>query len=280
MMTPPNRAAAAEVTCEQAWYLADLLQAGSYPWKLAITAPYYDPAERDSFNSRCREELLATDIIDAQENVHPAVAAAIRTVCHSHQWLEWLTVIDKDQILRGVLARTRVHSDAVVALRYAQMLTLTPMQVAYTEAIVPIITVGLPDQAPARFGEFTLPMDTGVAIDKRIARGADVTTTLLELGIPERAAQAMDIARAGEWLNVELTAHESTNGAQRRTDVCINIINTAIGRILVAPADEQARAAASSIFSPADPFSVAVAIRDLTARLPSGAWFPDETLTI
>lgn len=43
----------------------------------------------------------------------------------------------------GVLARTS-PPDAVVALRYAQMVTLTPMQVTHSEAIVPIITAGLP----------------------------------------------------------------------------------------------------------------------------------------
>ena len=45
---------AVEVTAHQAWFLADYLHAGSYPWKLAITGPYVDPAERDPFNEQCR----------------------------------------------------------------------------------------------------------------------------------------------------------------------------------------------------------------------------------
>ena len=38
-----NKYEAVEVTAHQAWFLADYLRAGSYPWMLAITAPYVDP---------------------------------------------------------------------------------------------------------------------------------------------------------------------------------------------------------------------------------------------
>lgn len=271
---------AVELTTDQAWFLAEELRAGSFPWKLAITAPFYDPAEREAFNRRCRAELVEAGIIDGNDAIHPAVASSIRTICHPQHWLEWLTVVDENQILRGVLARGADPTAFVVALRYAQMLTLTPMHVTYTQAVVPIITTGLPEQPPARFDEFVMPMETGATIDKRIARGADITTTLTGLGIPESSAQAMELARGGEWVNVEITAHEAVNGAHRNTDVGVSVINTDIGRILVAPEDDRPRAEASSVFSPADPFAVAVAIRDLTARLPSGPWFPDENLTL
>ena len=44
---------AAEVTAQQAFFLADYLGAGMYPSKLAITGAYVDPAERDQFNEKC-----------------------------------------------------------------------------------------------------------------------------------------------------------------------------------------------------------------------------------
>jgi len=270
---------AVEVTAEQAWFLADYLRAGTYPWKLAITAPYVDLSERDSFNQRCTDDLTAAQILDDQGCVRSTVAECIRVVCRARQWLEWLTMVDEDQVLRGVLARTS-PPDAVAALRYAQMVTFTPLQVAYTESVVPIITAGLADQPPANFDEFALPMDTGKAIDERIACGADVVETLTELGIPERDAQIMEIARTGEHTNVEITAHEATNGARHRTDVSINIINTEVGRILVSPPAGEPRAGGESVFAPADPFAVAMAVRDLTARLPSGTWFPEENFSI
>ncbi len=183
---------AVEVTAHQAFFLADYLGAGMYPWKLAITGPYVDPSERDPFNERCLAELTEAGVIDAQGRVKPSVAESVRTVCQANQWLEWLTVVDADQILRGVLARTS-PPEVVVALRYAQMVTFTPLQLTHSEDVVPIISAGLPpDQPPAQFSEFELRMDIGKQIDERISRGADIVDTLTDLGIPERDAEIME----------------------------------------------------------------------------------------
>ena len=179
---------AVEVTAHQAWFLADYLRAGMYPWKLAITGPYVDPAEREPFNAQSLAELTGAGVIDDEGRVKPSVAESIRTVCQPRQWLEWFTVISADQMLRAVLARTD-PPHAVVALRYAQMVTFTPLQLDHSESIVPIITAGLPDdEPPAQFTEFELRMDIGKQIDERIGRGADVAETLTDLGISESSA--------------------------------------------------------------------------------------------
>lgn len=271
---------AVEVTAQQAWFLADHLHAGAFPWKLAITSPYLDPGQRESFNEQCVAELTETGVIDAIGQVKPSVAEAIQTVCQATQWLEWLTLVDPQQVLRGVLARTS-PPDAVVALRYAQMITFTPLELTHSEAIVPIITAGLPpDQPPARFEEFRLPMDIGKAIDERISRGADVVETLVDLGVPEQDAEIMEIARTGDRITVELTAHEASNGSRRQTDVSVNLISTEVGLILVSPPAGEPREGGSSVFAPAEPFAVSMAVRELTERLPSGTWFPDESYSI
>lgn len=271
---------AAEMTAQQAWYLADHLRVGSYPWSLAITGPYTDPAEKTAFDEQCRSELTAAGIIDDQGEVVPVIATAIKTACQPRQWLQWLTILDKDRILRGALARTS-PPDAVAVLRYAQMVTVTPMQLSGSESLVPIITAGIPDdQHPARFEEFSLPMDTGKEIDARIGRGADIVETLVELGVPEREAEIMELARTGERITIELTAHEATNGSRHNTDVSVNVISTEVGTILVSPPAGEPREGGSSVFAPAEPFSIAMAIRDLTERLPSGTWFPEENFSI
>lgn len=269
------------MTARHAWFLADRLGAGSYPWKLAITVPFADPAQRNSFNQQCLDELLAQEILDDQGRISPALAESIQVICNPRQWLEWLTIIDQDRVLRGVMARSSTSSDrVVVALRYAQMVTFTPLQLTHSEAVVPIITTGLPDQPPARFDEFMLPMDTGKAIDTRIARGADVVDTLIDLGVPERDAQVMEVAHTGTWATIELTAHEALNGARHQTDVCVNLLNTDAGRIVVSPPADEPRAGGQSVFAPGDAFTLAMAVRDLTARLPAGVWFPEESFSI
>lgn len=274
-----SRHHAVEVTVEQAWFLANQLHAGAFPWKLAITAAYVEPGHGRDFTDRCTQELSDRGIIDDQGVVHSVVAACIRAVCRSHQWLEWLTILDPDQILRGVLARDSSGA-AVCALRYAQMLALTPLSVDYSEALVPILTTGLDEQAPAVFDEFSLPMDRGVLLDKRIAAGADITSALEELGIDGRTAEIMAAARSGERSFTEITAHEATNGSRHQTDVSVNVINTEVGRILVSPPDGEPRQGGQSVFAPGDPFAIAMALRELTARLPSGTWFPHESFSI
>lgn len=277
-----TRFEAVEITAQQAWFLAEHLHAGSFPWKLAITAPYFDPAERDEFNAKTQAELVASGVIDTHENVKASVAQAIRTTCHASQWLEWLTVTstDNQQVLRGVLARSS-DSDAVVALRYAQMVTFTPMQLTHSEAIVPIITSGLPDDVrPARFNEFELSMDIGKSIDSRIGRGADIVDTLTDLGVPEQDAEIMEIARTGERVTVELTAHQATNGSRHQTDVSVNLISTEVGLILVSPVPGTPRQGGVSVWAPGEPFAIAMAVRELISRLPSGTWFPAENFDI
>lgn len=275
-----TRFEAVEVTAHQAWFLAEYLNAGAFPWKLAVTAPYFDPAEREEFNAKTLTELTGSRVIDSAGNVEPSVTHSIRTICQPRQWLEWLTMIDSDQVLRGVLARAS-DSAAVVALRYAQMITFTPLELTHSEAVVPIITAGLPTDAhPAQFNEFELPIDVGKAIDARIGRGADITETLTDLGIPEREAGIMEIARTGDRITVELTAHAATNGARHQSDVSVNIISTDVGLILVSPLPGQPRAGGTSIFTPGEPFAIAMAVRDLTDRLPCGPWFPEENFDI
>jgi hypothetical protein len=271
---------AAEVTAHQAFFLADYLGAGVYPWKLAITGPYVDPAERDPFNEKCLAELTEVGVINDQGSVKPSVAESVRTVCQASQWLEWLTIVSADQILRGVLARTS-PSESVVALRYAQMVTFTPLQLIHSEDVVPVISAGLPpDQLPARFSEFELAMDIGTQIDGRISRGADMVDTLTDLGIPERDAEIMELARTGNRTTVELTAHDASDGARHKTDVSVNLISTEVGLILVSAAPGEPRAGGTSVFTPAEPFAISMAVRDLTARLPSGTWFPNENYDI
>lgn len=277
---PATSYEAVEVTARQAWFLADYLHAGSYPWKLAITSPYVDPSERDSFTEQCVDELTAAGVIDVRGQVRSSVAQAVKTVCQARQWLEWYTIIDADQILRGVLARSS-PPDAVVALRYAQMVTFTPLQLTHSEAIVAIITAGLPaNQQPAPLSEFSLPMDIGKAIDDRIGRGADIVETLTDLGVAERDAEIMELARTGDRITVELTAHEATNGARHQTDVSVNVVSTQVGLILISPPAGEPRAGGNSVFAPGDSFAVAMAVRDLTDRLPSGTWFPEEHFSI
>ena len=55
------QANAVELTVDQAWYIAETVGAGTFPWVLAITMPYTDAAERGAFIDRQAGELTRSE---------------------------------------------------------------------------------------------------------------------------------------------------------------------------------------------------------------------------
>ncbi len=106
MGTEPN---AAELTVEQAWYIAETVGAGSFPWVLAITMPYTDAGERGAFMARQRDELTRMGVVSPEGTVNPAVAEWIRVVCFPDRWLDLRYVGSAaggaPEMLRGIVAR-------------------------------------------------------------------------------------------------------------------------------------------------------------------------------
>ena len=96
----------------------------------------------------------------------------------------------------------------------------------------------------------------------------------------DSCAEIMELARTGDRITVELTAHDAINGARHQTDVSVNLISTEVGLILVSPPSGEPRDGGNSIFAPGEPFAISMAVRDLTDRLPSGTWFPNENYDI
>src|SRR5947209_19393326 len=84
MSNAPN---AVELTVEHAWFIAETIGAGSFPWVLAITMPYRDAAERSAFAERQRAELTRLRLVSEGGVVNPAVADWVRTVCFPDRWL-------------------------------------------------------------------------------------------------------------------------------------------------------------------------------------------------
>lgn len=139
-----TRFEAVEITAHQAWFLAEHLHAGSFPGSW-LSPPLFRPLRARRLQHQDPGRARCIGVLDAEGNTKPSVAQSIRTICHASQWLEWLTLdsTDNERVLRGVLARSS-DSDAIVALRYAQMVTFTPLQLTHSEAVVPIITAGCP----------------------------------------------------------------------------------------------------------------------------------------
>ncbi|PRC51023.1 ESX secretion-associated protein EspG, partial [Mycobacterium sp. ITM-2017-0098] len=90
-------------------------------WVLAITPPYSDHSQRESFEKDQAERLGRLGILTADRVVDPAVAQWIRMVCRPTQWLELRFVGDRGAMLRGIIARNATGT--IVALRTGGLVT-------------------------------------------------------------------------------------------------------------------------------------------------------------
>jgi hypothetical protein len=287
MSAEPN---AVELTVEHAWFIAETIGAGSFPWVLAITSPYSDAAERNAFLDRQRADLTQMGLVSDSGNVNPVVADWIRVVCFPERWLDLRYVGptasadaegETGELLRGVVAQREGSSGrpskTVVALRSAQLVTFTAMDIDDPRALVPVLSVGLAQRAPARFDEFSMPMRVGARADERLRSGAPLSEVLGYLGIPESARPVVEAVFNGPRSYVEIVAGCRRDGRHSATEVGMSIVDAEAGRVLVSPS----RAFDGewvSTFAPGTPFAIAVAIEQLTALLPDSGWFASHRL--
>ena len=278
MTTKPN---AVELTVDQAWFIAETVGAGTFPWVLAITTPYVDAAERGAFLAAQNAELTRMGMVSADGVVDAAVADWIRVVCFPERWLDLRYVgsaaaAGDDDLLRGIIARR--GNKTVVALRNAQLVTFTAMDIHDARALVPILGVGLAQRPPARFDEFSLPAQVGARADERLRNGAALAEVLDYLGIPRSARPVVESVFTGPRSYVEIVAGCHRDGQHATTEVGMSIVDTTEGRVLVSPS----RAFDGewiSTFSPGTPFAIGVAVEQLTAQLPDGHWFEGNRLS-
>jgi hypothetical protein len=213
--------------------------------------------------------------------INRAVADWIRVVCFPERWLDLryvgsAAVSGSEDLLRGIIARR--GGKTVVALRNAQLVTFTAMDIHDARALVPILGVGLAQRPPARFDEFSLPAQVGARADERLRNGAPLTEVLDYLSIPQSARAVVESVFTGPRSYVEIVAGCHHDGRHTSTEVGMSIVDTAVGRVLVSPSrafdDEWI-----STFSPGTPFAIAIAVEQLTSQLPQGHWFEGNRLS-
>ncbi|MBY0440906.1 MAG: ESX secretion-associated protein EspG [Mycobacteriaceae bacterium] len=272
MHPEPN---AVELTVEHAWFIAESIGAETFPWVLAITTPYHDTAQRGAWASRQAAELHRLGLLSAAGQITPQVADWVKVVSFADRWLELRYVgpqpaTGSPDLLRGVVARRDAVTDmTVVALRNAQLITFTALDIDEPLALVPVLSVGLANRPPAQFDQFSLPMRVGARADERLRAGAPLAEVLDYLGIPELARSMVESVFTGPRSYVEIVAGCRGDGRQLTTEVGMSIVDTPRGRVLVSPS----RAFDGewvSTFSPGTPVAIAAAIEQLTANLPNG----------
>lgn len=271
---------AVELTVGQAWYLADVLGAGAFPWVLAITPPFSDPARRSDFVAERGLELTRMGVLDAAGTVDPTVARWIRHVCRPTRWLDLRFVSDGGDLLRGIVARGTGSDDVgatVVALRNASLVTFTALDISHQRALLPALTAGLASRKPAQFTEFAMPAHAGARADEQIRCGTPLSEVLSFLGVPASARPMVESVFEGRRSYVEIVAGEHRDGHRVSADVGVSIIDTPHGRVLIYPT-KAFDGEWVSTFTTGTPDAIAMAVERLTSALPGGSWFPDQPL--
>ena len=207
-------------------------------------------------------------------------------VCFPDRWLDLRylgpsSATGAGELLRGIVAqRGAEHGKTVktiVALRSAQLITFTAMDIDDPRALVPVLCVGLAQRPPARFEEFSMPTRVGARADERLRAGTPLSEVLDYLGIPASARPVVESVFSGPRSYVEIVAGCHRDGQHATTEVGMSIVDTTAGRVLVSPS----RAFDGewvSTFSPGTPFGIAFAIEQLTSSLPDGQWFSSRPL--
>lgn len=262
---------AVELTAEQAWFIADVLNAGSFPWVLAITPPYSDHAARPAAEARLTAELAELGLMTADGVVNPDVRHWITLTCRPRRWLELRFVSGSGNMLRGHVGRR--EDQTIVALRSGGLVTFTALEIDHPQALVPVLTAGLTRRSPATFEEFTIPARIGARADEQLRNGATLTEVVDFLGIPVSALPVVEAAYTPSRSYVEIVAGDHRDGHRVSTDVGVSVVDTSAGRILVYPSRAYDGEWVST-FTSGTSLAIATAIERLTATLPDGAWFP------
>ncbi|PRC49212.1 ESX secretion-associated protein EspG, partial [Mycobacterium sp. ITM-2017-0098] len=135
----------------------------------------------------------------------------------------------------------------------------TEMDIDHPQALVPVLTVGLSGQTPARFEDFSLPARVGAKTDDQIRKGASVRDLLDFLGVPPSARPVVVAAFEDARTYVEIVAGQHRDGHRVSTDVGVSVVDTTLGRVLVSPS-KAFDGEWISTFVPGVPIAIAAAV--------------------
>ncbi|WP_395308660.1 ESX secretion-associated protein EspG [Mycobacterium sp. AMU20-3851] len=262
---------AVELTVEQAWFIAEEAGCGSFPWVLAITPPYSEPAAAGQFAAERAAELTELGVMSSGGVINSAVTQWIQQTCRALQWLELRIVGGHGDMLRGLVARS--DDTSVVALRSGGLVTFTAMELLHPNDLAPVLVAGLDGRRPATFDEFSVPVRAGARADEKLRNGADMTEVLEYLGIPASARPVVEAVFTGRRSYVEIVAGEHRDGHRISTEVGVSVVDCDAGRILVSPS-KAFDGEWVSTFAPGTAAAIAAATDRLIATLPHGSWFP------
>ncbi|GAA5104361.1 ESX secretion-associated protein EspG [Nocardia iowensis] len=262
-----------DLNVDAALALMTLAGIDEYPAVLALLPNVFRVEDQERVHAVMVEELAHAGILD-DDGVHPRV----------RHWLQCLYRPDMELVARIVdtgvdcgpqamlrMSLVRRDDTHVLALRCDDHVVIQPVFVEGRQLppITGVVAAALGPREPLRFEPMsaTLQQFTDVPSEPDERR-----QVLRELGAGAHTAAVLTRALGEVVRRAEVLMVEHRDGGSTQTEVCVSVLDTLSGRILVTPS----RAVDGRIWStyaPGDGAAVHASIGSLLELLPGRSWF-------
>ncbi|WP_280441594.1 ESX secretion-associated protein EspG [Nocardia brasiliensis] len=264
---------AIDLNVDAALLLKDIVGIDSYPPVLALLPNIFRLEDRDRVHAAVAAELTELGIM-RDGRVHreverwlwclyrPDVELAARVVG---------TGLDGDASAMLRLSLVRRGERHVLAARCDDAIVIQPVfhEQGRSDTVAAAVAAALGPCPPVRFTPMTATLEqfTDVPADPVERRQA-----LIELGARPQTATVLTRALDQITRRAEIVLIEHQDGSTVETEVCLSVLDTREGRIVVTPAiamDGEVR----STYAPGDDTALAAGIAALIELLPCRSWF-------
>ncbi|UGT63339.1 ESX secretion-associated protein EspG [Nocardia asteroides] len=264
---------AVDLNVDAALLLQELAGIESYPPVLAVLPNIYDLDDRHRVRVAVAAELSELGIVVGGA-VHPAV----------ERWLHCLHRPDVELVARIVdtgltggertmlrFSLVRSAKEHVLALRCGDSIVIQPVFQGGRELrnVTAALTAALGFLPPVRFE----PVSADLAEFEAVPDDpAERRAALLALGAHSHSAAVLTRVLGEVVRRAEIVAVQHRDGGSTATEVCLSVLDTVSGRLVVIPhlaLDGRVR----STFAPGDDAAVHAGVAALLELLPGRSWF-------
>ncbi|WP_280453734.1 ESX secretion-associated protein EspG [Nocardia brasiliensis] len=264
---------AIDLNVDAALLLKDIVGIDSYPSVLALLPNIYRIEDRDRVHAAVSAELTELGIM-TEGRAHPEV----------QRWLSCLYRPDVELNARVVdtglggdakamlrLALVRRGESHVLAVRCGDEVVIQPVfhEQGRSDTVSAAVSAALGPCPPLPFTPLTATLDEFSEIP---SEPIERRQALLELGAQPQTATVLTRALDELSRRAEIVLVEHRDGGSVATKVCLSVLDTFSGRIVVTPGiamDGEIR----STYAPGDDAALAAGIAALIDLLPSRSWF-------
>lgn len=264
---------AVDLNVDAALLLKDMVGIDSYPTVLALMPNVFSIEDRDRVHAVVTRQLAEAGLI-VGDCVHPAVEDWLWCLYRPDMELAARVLSTDDAgkpaaMLRLSLVRRR--DTHVLAVRCDDEIVVQPVfhEGRHLDTVAAVVVAAL-GTCPALYFE---PMTATMEHFGEVPSDPDERRrALVELGAKPHTAAVLTRALNEIACRAEILMIEHRDGGPVETDVCVSVLDSAQGRIVVTPSvamDGEVR----STYAPGDDEAVQAGLAALIELLPSRSWF-------